>query len=1607
MTSKAEANRVRKINDVIAHIDPDHTHKNALKALIQRSLDTVSYDDLNTFSSSDLYQLCLSAWKFIYTRKPKEIKVRALNPRSKTFTHTVIEINCRDMPFLVDSIRMEINRRNLLVHYVMHIGGLGVVRDSKHHIKSICKQTEYDSNSIKEAVIHVQIDRQSDKNLLNQLVESLQSVLQDVAAAVDDWLLMRKQLHQALFELEEQAYGSDSADLAESKDFLRWIDSDHFTFLGYREYIYKRDGDNIKQEVVKGSSLGTLRRHEVDAVSSLAVDKLPKLAQELLLSPQILIIAKTDTRSTVHRPAYKDYIGVKLFDKKGNIIGERRFVGLYTSVAYNGNPKHIPFLRNKVAQVLKMSNLPPKGHASKTLLNILETMPRDDLFQAPADELLRISLGILHLQERQRVRLFMRKDVYGRYYSCLVYVPKDIFNTNLRKKFQHILHKELASIYTDFTTLYSDSVLVRIHFTFHIDEKNSHPINIKALEHRLAQEARSWNDNLHDKLIDIYGEALGVGYYNKYRTAFPEGYKENYNAHTAARDIYHMETISDEHPLDMSFYRSMYKGQHVLRFKLFNRATTMPLSDVLPLLENMDLRVLGERPNEIVLDNGDIVWINDFDLVYKGEGELDIDAVKEIFQEAFIKIWSGYSENDGFNRLVLKAGLTWRETAILRAYAHYLYQIGFTYSQTYIEETFIEHDDIAKKIINLFRLKFDPKAKKRKIEIFVKKVEKSFDDVTSLDQDRILRRYLDLINATLRTNFFQVDENGNHKVYYAYKLASDLIPDIPSPAPALETFVYSPRVVGVHLRSGKVARGGIRWSDRREDYRTEVLGLMKAQSVKNSVIVPMGAKGGFYPKKSGHLHTREEILEEGIACYRIFISALLDVVDNLVDSKVVHPENTVCYDGDDSYLVVAADKGTASFSDIANEISMMRDYWLGDAFASGGSTGYDHKKMGITARGAWESVKRNFRELTNLNTQKDEFTVVGIGDMAGDVFGNGMLQSKHTKLIAAFNHLHIFLDPNPDAKASFKERQRLFKLPRSQWTDYDTALISKGGGVFSRSEKLIKLSKEIRLALSIEAEELDPDSLVKAILTSPVDLLWNGGIGTFVKASDELHSNAGDKSNDGIRVNANQLRCRIVAEGGNLGLTQLARIEYAGKGGLIYTDFVDNSAGVDCSDHEVNIKILLHAVVSSGKLTEKERNKLLSEMTDDVAKMVLRHNYLQTQSISFSAFRSKGVVETYRRFINDWDKSNKLNRELMFLPNNKIMQHRKANGQGMNKPEIAVLLSYTKILLKQDIVESDIPEDEDFNDFLSMAFPQVLCERYKKEMQNHSLRREIIATQLSNYISNYMGVFFVNRMKKELGSASADIIRAYVCSVKVFGIEKIWHEIESLDYKISAKLQARLFEIVYFVVRRTTRWFLKNHRKGINIEIILQHFQKNIAELQDHIVDFLHGYDMENYEALYLDMVNQKVPKETAALIARCNVLFPMLDIVEAAKVKDYSCDLLAKVYYEIGPRLSLDWLRNQIKSQKVESQWEEQMRHTLLDDIDWQQRRLSVNLLGLAPKREKVEDQIEYWFQSYEDIIKRWNDMVAELKATRVLGFTMFSVAIRSLLDLSQTTSV
>lgn len=1586
-----------------------------VETFAQRYLSACAVEDLRERSIDDLCGALLSQWNFIYQRKPGESKVRVFNPYLDVdhwqSQHTIVEISHDDIPFLVDSSRMELDRLGYQVHFVIHMGGLKVKRDSHDRITDILPVGAVVEGASSEAPIYIEIDRIIDTAAMEELCANIEHVLGDVRLAVQDWRNMISKMEESISELENNPPPLDTDDIAESKDFLRWLISNNFSFLGCRDYKLIGDGMNRALQMIPGSGLGVLRDKMGGRVSR-SYAELPPQARKIALSKNILIIAKTHTKSTVHHPGYTDYVGVKRFNEKGELIGERRFIGLYTSSAYHSNTKLIPFVRHKVSKILEDLRFPPDSHDGKEVAHILETLPRDDLFQGSHEELMDLTLGILQLQERKRIRLFVRQDAYGRYFSCLVYVPREIFTTDLSNVIQEVLMRAFGGIESIYNTYFSDSVLARIHYNVRVDPQSHPHYDIAELEQQLVAAARSWSDELKARLIQSFGEADGLKYFAKYNKAFPASYTESCSPVIAVEDIRKIETLSPEQPLGMSFIKDSERGAEILRFKLFHIEQIIVLSDVLPTLEHMGLRVLGERPHEIKLKGGRTVWINDFDMIYVSPKELDIEKVSDIFQETFARIWSRSVEDDGFNRLVFEAHLLWNEIVVLRAYTKYLRQIGFMFSQSYIEQALINNAGIASDLIGLFKLRFSPLnslEQRQQSDLLIAKIEEALDQVLSLDEDRILRRLLEVMLATLRTNFFQKQTDAlgrtTEKSYLSFKLNPAEISDIPLPRPMFEIFVYSPRVEGVHLRGGKAARGGIRWSDRREDFRTEVLGLMKAQQVKNALIVPVGAKGGFFPKLLPTDGDRDEIQKEAIYCYSTFIRGLLDLTDNIKGDKVIPANDVVRYDDDDTYLVVAADKGTATFSDIANSIAKEYEFWMSDAFASGGSAGYDHKKMGITARGVWVSVKRHFREL-GLNPEEDDFTTIGIGDMAGDVFGNGVLLSRHMKLVGAFNNMHIFLDPNPDPLISFEERKRLFNLPRSTWMDYNAELISKGGGVYNRSAKAISISPEVQAALGIQAEHLVPTELIRAMLKAPVDLIWNGGIGTFVKSSRETHLDVGDKLNDLIRIDGAELNARAVAEGGNLGFTQLGRIEYALQGGIINTDFIDNSAGVDCSDHEVNIKILLNSLMAANKMSLEERNELLGKMTDEVAELVLRDNYEQTQILALESSVSQQTMDIFRRYMLELEKRGRLDRKLEFLPDDKTILDRKANDKLFTRPEIAVLLSYCKLFLKQDILATDLPEEPYLIKHLSTAFPKLLCEKYFPQMKQHRLRREIIATQLSKSITDHMGINFVERLQSETGGALASVVRAYTVSESIYDLSVLWPQIEALDEKVDIATQQYLMLQLYYLVRRGTRWFLRNRKPDMEIQKTIETFAPLIAELIHKLPKLLPESNLEALNVEVSSLIEKGVPEALAVRLASCNTLFTSLDVVEASRVSHFSLDEVAQTYYTLGNFLDLRWLREAIGSYPLETQWGELGRSSFRDDLDRVQRNLSINILMFAKKKMKkapIVERIQAWVNEQQAFIHRWKNLLADIKSSANLEFVTYSVLLRELFDFAE----
>ena len=1574
-----------------------------------------AHTDLEALASCSVENLAAalaSHWNLLYQRLPGQAKIRVYNPSLEKdgweTKYSVVQLVTEDKPFLVDSTRMEVNRQGFDIYFSVHLGNIKLRRNQQGKVVEVLPYDTALADKQVEALVYLEIDKESDAEILHKLAKKLETVLEQVNLVVKDWPEMRSRMQGCLQELKQNSPPYDPEDVAESKDFLAWLLSNHFTFLGCRDYDLSKDHKTLR--MIKKSGLGVLR-DETRGKEEKLLTELPPEARRLAFSPQVLVISKTNSKSRVHRSVYADYIGVKRFNERGELVGERRFIGLYTSTVYHSDPRSIPLIRRKIQLILQNSNLPLKGHAGKALLDILSSLPRDDLFQASVNELTQLALGILHIQEQRAVRLFVRQDNYRRFISCLVYLPKEQLNTELQRQMEKILVREFSGIEIGFSTLFGDSNLARIHFLIRTDPKKDLSYDVKKIEAQLVEVARSWKEELRQALLEYYGEEEGARLIQKYMYAFPSGYRDSFSANTAVHDIEQLERISSAHPLEMNFYPSVNEKIVPLRFKLFQADKPIILSDALPVLENMGLRVMDEWPQEITLPDCHHIWINDFGVKPVHIDDVDVSQVKEIFQEAFSKIWSGEVENDGFNRLILPGQLTWREVSILRAYTKYLRQIGVPFSQAYVEIVVSRNAGIAKILVKLFKYYFDPSRQDEAGSVIAsleKSLQTALDAVLSLDEDRILRNLFEVIQATLRTNYYQKDKHNKPKPWLAFKLDPSRITDLPLPRPMYEIFVYSPRVEAVHLRAAKVARGGIRWSDRREDFRTEILGLMKAQQVKNAVIVPAGAKGGFVCKRLPESGDREAVMNEVVACYQTFMRGLLDLTDNLQNGVVIYPQDVVRYDEEDPYLVVAADKGTASFSDIANAIAAEYHFWLGDAFASGGSVGYDHKKMGITARGAWESVKRHCRAL-GLNPDKDDFTVVGIGDMSGDVFGNGMLLSHHIKLVAAFNHMHIFIDPNPDAAKSFQERQRLFKLPRSSWQDYTKTLISKGGGVFLRSQKSIVLSPEIKQLLGISQDSIAPDGLIRAILKAKVDLLWNGGIGTYVKSSSERNVDVGDRTNDNLRIDAEALRCRIVAEGGNLGLTQLGRVEYALNGGLIYTDFIDNSAGVDCSDHEVNCKILLNAVVAVGEMNLAQRNELLPEMTDEIAKLVLYDNYCQTRTISLAAMHAQQELEFHRRYIQELERHGKLDRALEFLPDEKALLERKALGKGLTSPEIAVLLAYTKMWVKAELLEMDTLEEDYLTRVLESAFPKPLRGRFSKFMQHHSLRREIIATKISNAMVNDMGITFVFRLKTEIGADIASIARAYAIAHHVFGFSELLGIAENLSDDVAPVTRYAIMRQFNRLIRRATRWFIYNYKDQLtDILGMVDKFRQSIVTLNKKLPDLLIGEEREFWERNVQGLIEAGISEAVAKRIASVDHEYALLDIIEAAQKNNLSLQDVAELYFMVGEKFGLTWLRSQIMKLAIETLWDTLARVILLDDLYIQQRHLTVIILQcVLDKQGNNKTCLEQWTLDNQAFIRRWEQFLADLRSTGELKLMMFSVVIRELVSMVEASGL
>jgi len=1555
--------------------------------------------DLEDRNESDMYGATLSLWSSLNEHKDDTPVIHVFNPTVSLHgwksNHSIIEVIIKDMPFLVDSIRIALKRLGLSPHLMLN-APLKMLRNKHKEITQLAAAVDdsFKATSI-DTVFFIEIDRQTTKQELDAIKDELLSVVEDISLTVNDWEPMLACLKRVVNDIKKKKLPGTTKAKEDTLNFLNWLVANNFTLMGYRSYEVEAVKGDIELIADVDSSLGLMKN------SSSSAPRFLSSLSEISLGKNHLILTKTNSCSRVHRPVQLDYIGVKRFDDNGKVIGEDRFIGLFGSAFYTNSVQDLPLLNSKVMDVCSSSGFAKGSHDYKTLINILETYPRDEILQSSPDELRQNAMGISRMHERDYCSLFVRRDAFDRFYSCMVYVPRERYNTKLRIETQALLRETFGSDEeVEFTTFFSESVQARTHYLVRVNETKA-DINVKDIEKNLNEVATNWEDKLVGALSANVGESKAKALIKKY-SAFPQSYKDEVLPGSAIVDIENLENLTEKNNLGMLFYQPVEEkaDSRFVKLKLFHKGDPIHLSDVLPMLENFGLRVIGESPYAIKSFDGDIYWILDFSMLLTGEHAFDIYTVNTLFQDAFNKVWHGDLEDDGFNRLILGAGLKGRAVSILRAFAKYERQIGGTFSQNYIEDTFARYPEMAELLINLFVLRFDPASE---LSVTAKQeIESKLDDVSNLDDDRIVRRFVEMIDATIRTNYFQTSEDGSDKAYISFKMVPNKISEMPQPVPAFEIFVYSPQVEGVHLRGGKVARGGLRWSDRREDFRTEVLGLVKAQQVKNSVIVPVGAKGGFVCKQLPN-GSREEIFEAGKACYRTFIRALLDITDNIIDGEIVPPKDVVRLDEDDAYLVVAADKGTATFSDIANSISEEYNFWLGDAFASGGSVGYDHKAMGITAKGAWESVKRHFREM-DIDCQTTDFTCIGIGDMAGDVFGNGMLLSKHICLQAAFNHMHIFIDPTPNAAKTYKERERLFNMPGCSWEDYNKSLISEGGAIFSRHVKSIKLTPQIKKMLGTSKQSMAPNELIQALLMMKVDLLWNGGIGTYVKGTKETHLDVGDRANDNLRVNGNQLQAKVVGEGGNLGLTQVGRIEFAAKGGRINTDAVDNAGGVDCSDNEVNIKILLNGLVKSGDLTTKQRNQLLYDMTDEVGELVIEDCYRQTHSLSITEMLSAGQLKEQSRFIQEMERSGKLDRALEFIPDDEEINDRLSHGKGLTRPELSVLLAYSKMVLKEDLVHPDITDNSYYDNLLISAFPKQLRDKYQAQMQLHPLRAEIIATKLANKLGNDMGFNFVNRMQEETGATVTEIANCYVLASSVFELEDLWKKIEQLNNKIPTLTQTEMLFQYRRTVRRATRWFLRHYNKDKSIAQSIEMFSSTFMEMSKNLNKFMADEDIAQVTANEKKLLEKGVPKDITTRIAQLSTIFSAMDIAEICEQENRKVEHVASIYYKLGSKLELHWFLAQITKQPVANHWQALARASFREELDWQQRSLTSVVLRCdrSNKIECIDDMIDSWIESNKQPLERWSHILAEFKAGQNHEFAKFSVALRELMLLS-----
>ena len=1550
-------------------------------------------EDLVRYSAADLARLAERAWLSLSERPEGAAKVSVETLTLDGKAVTVIEAVNDDMPFLVDSVMGELAERKHEVRLVAH-PVFGVQRDGG---KLTALGATGAAGSARESLIHIHIEPVAGEAARAEIARAIEVVLDQVRLAVTDWRAMIERVQAIAAELKTNPPPLPVEELGEAIQFLQWLAADHFTFLGLRNYTF--DGNALVPDF--DSALGIMRERELRVLRR--GDELLEYTPEImafLKEPRPLIVAKANIQSRVHRRAYLDYIGVKRFDEAGNLVGEQRIVGLFTSTAYTGAARAVPYLRRKIAAVEQRAGFAPDSHSGKALANVLEHYPRDELFQIDEDTLYHFALAILQLGERPRVRVLARHDRFDRFVSVLVFVPRERYDSAARAKIGDYLARAFMGRVSAYYPFFPEGPLVRVHFIIGRSGGPTPQVERATLEREVETIVRTWSDGLNEALTLTHAPDEARGLFERYCHAFSECFHEGYSPAVAAGDIRTIEGLSVGHPLAVDFHHRVEEEQRHVGLKVWSLKRPLPLSERVPVLENMGFAVVDERTYHIAPQGHAAVWFHDMLLTRADGAAIDLSVAKSLLEAAFLAVMQGQAENDGYNALTLHGGLMWRDVALVRTLSRFLRQARVPYSQDYMWATLVKHAGVAADIVALFHARFDPgaegsDAKQKEIDA---RIEEELQAVESLDEDRILRRFVNAVQSAVRTNFYQTGTGGEPKAEIAVKFESRKLTDLPLPRPLYEIFVYSPRVEGVHLRFGKVARGGIRWSDRPQDFRTEVLGLVKAQQVKNAVIVPVGAKGGFVPKLMPKGAPREVVQAEGIATYKLFISTLLDITDNIApDGKIVPPSNVVRHEGDDPYLVVAADKGTATFSDIANELAIEHGYWLGDAFASGGSAGYDHKEMGITARGAWEAVKRHFRE-RDINIHRTPFTVVGVGDMSGDVFGNGMLREETITLVAAFDHRDIFIDPDPDPKTSFAERKRLFDLPRSSWQDYDKTLISKGGGVYSRKLKEIHLSPEAQALFGLP-EAVTPQTLMKAVLTASADLLYFGGIGTYVRASSETDEAVGDRANDAIRVTGADLRCKVIGEGANLGMTQRGRIETALRGIGLNTDAIDNSAGVNTSDVEVNIKIGLSVPLRAGALTLEARNALLHEMTDEVARLVLRNNYQQTLALSLAHRRGLEDLGFQQRLMQTLEQRGELDRAVEFLPDEMTLAERRKRNVPLTRPELAVLLAYAKLSLYSELLDCAVPDDPYLGRELNRYFPKEMSERFPEALHAHRLRREIIATQLTNSMINRGGATLVVRIADQTGASSAAIAAAFAAVRNSYGLIELNSEIDSLDNKVPGKTQLDLYAAVQDLLLDRLVWFLRNVDLAQGLEKIIAHYHDGIAQVEAALDDALSKQAAEARAGHAAALTKAGVPDDLARRMANLAVLKAAPDIVLVADRAGKAVGEVTATYFAAESFFQLDRVTGAASGIAVSDYFDRLALDRALDSIGDAERRLTAAMVGNGTVGAGA---VAEWVRPREAEVERIRSAIHEIAGSG-LTLSKLSVAASLLGDLAR----